>query len=258
MAIKLKSAWEIERMADAGRLLTEVFSEVEKAIRPGVTTLELDTLAREATISRKAKPGFLGLYGFPFTLCVSKNEVVIHGFPDKDPLREGDLVSIDAGLFYQGYAADMARTYMVGKVSPEAEKLVRVTEQAFWVGLEAMQPGKRTGDIAHAVQSYIEGQGLWVVREFVGHGLGREMHEDPQLPNFGSPGQGPRLRPGMTLAFEPMVTLYPAKVVILEDGWTATSGKGNLAAHYENTVLITESGPRLLTGSPRGVPAVAS
>ncbi len=248
MAITLKSRDELEVMAEAGRLLTEVLAEVEAAVRPGVTTRELDRIARKAIAKRGAKPAFLGYHGFPAVICASKNDVVVHGIPDEEPLKEGDLLSIDIGLFYKGYAADMARTYPIGAVSAEAERLVRVTEEAFWKALDAAQVGNRVGDVAAAVQAHVEAAGFWVVREFVGHGIGARFHEDPQVPNYGRPGTGPKLRPGMVLAIEPMVTLHPAPVVVLEDGWTATAGRGNLAAHYENTVAITEDGPRLLTG----------
>ncbi|GAA6756283.1 methionine aminopeptidase [Thermus sp. 2.9] len=250
MAIKLKSPWEIERMREAGALLTEVVEEVARHVEPGITTKELDRIAHAAILKRKAKPAFLGLYGFPATLCTSVNEVVVHGIPSDKPLREGDILSVDVGLFYGGFAADMARTFPVGKVSPEAQRLIQDTEAAFWEGMKYLRPGFRIGDVAHAVQTFLESRGYGVVREFVGHGVGREIHEDPQLPNFGKPGTGPKIRPGMTLALEPMVTLRPAPVVILEDGWTASAGQGNLAAHYENTVLVTEEGPELLTGVP--------
>jgi len=246
--IVLKSPAEIERMAEAGALLTEVMDEIAAVVRPGVSTLELDRVAREGILERQAKPAFLGLYGFPATICASLNEVVVHGIPSAEPLRPGDIISIDIGLFYKGYAADMARTFAVGEVSEEARRLIRVTEESFWKGFEAARPGARLGDVSAAVQQHAEEAGFWVVREFVGHGIGREMHEDPQVPNFGRPGVGPKLRAGMTLALEPMITLSAAPVVVLDDGWTASSGRGNLAAHYENTVAITESGPRLLTG----------
>ena len=248
MAIKLKSPWEIERMREAGALLTEVVEEVARHVEPGVSTWELDQIAYEAIRKRKAKPAFLGLYGFPATLCTSVNEVVVHGIPSKEPLKEGDILSVDVGLIYQGFAADMARTFPVGRVSPEAERLIRDTEAAFWEGMKYLRPGFRLGDVGHAIQTFLESRGYGVVREFVGHGVGREIHEDPQVPNCGKPGTGPKIRPGMTLALEPMVTLRPAPVVILDDGWAASAGRGNLAAHYENTVLVTEEGPELLTG----------
>ncbi len=249
MAIYLKRPEEIERMAEAGRLLAEVMAEVAAAVAPGVTTAALDRLAREAILARGAKPAFLGYQGYPATICASINEVVVHGIPSERPLRPGDLLSVDLGLFYRGYAADMARTFPVGEVSEEARRLLKVTEEAFWEGLKEARPGRRVGDVAAAIQRRVEDAGFWVVREFVGHGIGREFHEEPQVPNFGRPGTGPKLRPGMVLAIEPMVTLFPANVVVLQDGWTASAGKGNLAAHYEHTVAITEEGPRVLTRS---------
>ena len=248
MAIVIKRPEEIEKMAAAGRLLAEVMEEVAAHVRPGVRTAFLDEVAREAILARGAKPAFLGYQGFPATICASVNEVVVHGIPDSRPLQEGDVLSIDLGLYYDGYAADMAKTFPVGRVSPEAERLIRVTEEAFWKGFEAARVGNRVGDISAAVQKHVEDAGFWVVREFVGHGIGRKFHEDPHVPNFGRPGTGPKLRPGMVLAIEPMVTHFPANVVILNDGWTASAGKGNLAAHYEHTVAITEEGPRILTG----------
>ena len=234
-------------MRRAGRILAEVMAELEKKIAPGVTTAELDRIARRAIESRGAKPAFLGYQGFPATICASPNEVVVHGIPKDEPLKEGDLISIDVGLFYDGYAADMAKTFAVGEVSEEAKRLIKVAEEAFYKGLAEARPGRRVGDVAAAIQRHVEDAGFWVVREFVGHGIGREFHEDPQVPNFGRPGTGPKLRPGMVLAIEPMITLYPARVVVLQDGWTASSGRGNLAAHYEHTVAITEEGPEVLT-----------
>jgi len=260
MAIHIKSPWEIEKMTKTGQLHTAIFAEVEPHIRPGVSTLELDQMilrAIERVGGQAPQIGYRagGTVPFPSATCMSIDDVVVHGFPSKRPLREGELLKIDFLFTYEGYTTDMARTYAIGKLSPEAERLMRVTEEAFWVGFELLQPGKRIGDVASAVQDFVERRhGLWCIREMVGHGVGRELHEDPQVPNYGEPGKGPKLRPGMTLALEPMVALYPAKMVILADGWTATVGKGNLAAHYENTVLITDSGPRLLTGSQKAVP----
>jgi methionyl aminopeptidase len=260
MAIYIKSPWEIERMTKTGQLHTEIFAEVEPHVRPGVSTLELDQIilrAIQRVGGQAPQIGYRagGTVPFPSATCMSVDEVVVHGLPSKRPLREGQLLKIDFLFTYEGYTTDMARTYAIGKVSLEAERLMRVTEEAFWVGFEQLQPGRRIGDVAAAVQEFVERRhGLWCIREMVGHGVGRELHEDPQVPNYGEPGKGPKLRPGMTLAFEPMVALYPAKMVILEDGWTATVGKGNLAAHYENTVLITHAGPRLLTGTQKAVP----
>jgi len=244
-------------MTKTGQLHTQIFAEIESHIRPGVSTHELDQMVLGAVKRVGGKAPQIGYRGggevpYQFATCMSLDDVVVHGFPSKSPLQEGHVLKVDFLFSYQGYTTDMARTYAIGMVSPEAEKLIRVTEEAFWLGLEYLQPGNRIGDVAHAVQEFVEKKhGLWCVREMVGHGVGRDLHEDPQVPNYGDPGKGPKLRPGMTLAFEPMVSLFPAKMVILSDGWTATVGKGNLAAHYENTVLITESGPRLLTESQK-------
>lgn len=238
-------------MAEAGRLLTESMAEVGRAVAPGVTPRELDRIAYEAITTRGAKPAQLGYQGYPATICLSRNEIVVHGIPDTAPLQEGDIATVDFALIYRGFYADMARTFAVGEVSPEAKHLLRETEEAFWRGLDAAQPGNRVGDVSAAVQQHLESSGLWVVREFVGHGIGRSFHEDPQVPNYGRAGRGPQLRAGMTFALEPMASLRSATATFLKDGWTATMGKGNLSAQYENTVAITESGPRLLTGEPR-------
>lgn len=250
MAIVIKSPEELEVMAEVGRLHTEIFAELESQIRPGVSTLELEHWVRRAIQARGGTAPQIGYQGYPYATCMSLGEVVVHGFPSERPLQEGDLLKVDFAFGYRGFVTDMARTYLVGgRGSEEAEALIRATEEAFWAGFDRMRPGTRIGDVSAAVQASLEARGYWVVREMVGHGVGRSMHEDPQVPNFGRPGTGPRLRAGMTLALEPMVTLYPASVVILSDGWTASSGRGNLAAHYENTVAVTEEGPRLLTGA---------
>jgi methionyl aminopeptidase len=238
-------------MAEAGRLLTECMAEVGRAVAPGVTPKELDRIAYEAILARNAKPAQLGYQGYPATICLSKNEVVVHGIPDTVPLLEGDVVTVDFALIYQGFYADMARTFPVGEIGGEAQRLLQVTEEAFWRGFAEAQPGKRVGDVSAAVQAHVEEAGLWVVREFVGHGIGSSFHEDPQVPNYGRAGRGPQLRPGMTFALEPMASLRAGSASFLKDGWTATMGKGNLAAQYENTIAITEQGPRLLTGEPR-------
>lgn len=257
MAIHIKSPWEIEKMTRTGQLHTAIFAEIEPQIRPGVSTHDLDQMVLKAIRRVGGKAPQIGYRGsgdvpYQFATCMSLDDVVVHGFPSKRPLQEGELLKVDFLFTHDGYTTDMARTYAIGKVSPEAEHLMRVTEEAFWLGLEVMQPGNRIGDVAATVQDFIEKKhGLWCIREMVGHGVGKYNHEDPQVPNYGDSGKGPKLRAGMTLAFEPMVSLFPSKMVILSDGWTATVGKGNLAAHYENTVLITESGPRLLTGSQK-------
>lgn len=238
-------------MAEAGRLLTESLAEIARAVAPGVTPRELDRIAHEAITSRGATPAQLGYQGYPATICVSKNEVVVHGIPDEVPLEEGDLATVDFALIHKGFYADMARTFAVGEVSDEAKHLLRATEEAFWKGLAEVRPGNRVGDVSAAVQRHIESEGFWVVREFVGHGIGTSFHEDPQIPNYGRAGRGPAFRPGMTFALEPMASLRPGSASFLKDGWTATMGRGNLAAQYENTVAVTEDGPRLLTGEPR-------
>jgi methionyl aminopeptidase len=263
MAIDIKSPWELSRMTETGRLHSEIFALVEPLIGPGMTTFELDRRIHKAIQERRGKAPQIGYRAggnvpFPSATCMSVDDVVVHGFPSKRPLKEGEILKIDFLFTHEGYTTDMARTYAIGKVSPEAKRLIEVTEQAFWVGLEAMKVGNRTGDVAQIIQQFVETRhGMWCVREMQGHGVGRKLHEDPNLPNYGNSGTGPKLRSGMTIALEPMVTLFPSNLVILADGWTATAGKGNLAAHYENTVAITDSGPVLLTGSQKQLAAVA-
>jgi methionyl aminopeptidase len=249
VAVRLKSAEELGIMREAGSILSQVFGELAQHVRPGVSPLELDRIARERIEAAGAKPAQLGYQGFPATICVSRDEIVVHGIPDGRPLKAGEVISLDCSLLYHGYLADMARTYGVGEISTEAQRLIKVTREAFFKGLEQIRPEARLGDVAAAVQRHVEANGFWVVREFVGHGVGLGLHEDPQVPNFGRPGTGLKLKSGMTLALEPMVTLYPASVVVLKDGWAASAGKGNLAAHYENTVAVSEEGAVLLTGA---------
>lgn len=255
----LKRPHEIDAMAYAAQLNREVLELVEPLIRPGVSTAELDAAAYDAIVSRGATPAFKGYRGssasitpFPGTLCTSVNEIVVHGIPDRKPLRDGDIVSVDIGLFYDGYAADMAKTYAVGSVTPKIRSLLDATERSLYAGIEAAQPGKRLGDVAAAIQRTVEGAGFWVVREFVGHGIGRAFHESPDVPNYGRAGTGPKLRPGLVLAIEPMVTVSETDIKILADGWTAPTANGSWSAHFEHTVAITEAGPRVLTmaGAP--------
>lgn len=243
----LKRPREIEAMADAAAINRRALEAVEELVAPGVTTAELNDVAQRAIVSAGGTPAFLGYRGFPATLCTSVNEVVVHGIPDRTPLRDGDIVSIDVGTFFHGYAADQARTYAVGEISDEVRRLLSVTERSLFAGIEAAQAGNRLGDVSAAIQDLVEAAGMWVVREFVGHGIGREFHEAPDVPNFGSRGTGPVLRPGLVLAIEPMVALSRTGVIVLDDGWTAPTQTGVPAAHFEHTVAITEDGPRILT-----------
>lgn len=234
-------------MAEAAVINREALEAVEAAIKPGVSTQELNDIAENAILSRGGKPAFKGYRGFPATLCTSVNEVVVHGFPSSKPLQDGDIVSIDIGTFYRGYAADMANTYAVGRISEEAKTLLDVTRQSLYAGIQAAQAGNRLGDVSAAIQRVVEAAGFWVVREFVGHGIGSEFHEGPEVPNYGRAGTGPILRPGLVLAIEPMVTENRTRVIILDDDWTAPTADGCLAAHFEHTVAITADGPRILT-----------
>lgn len=245
----LKRPSELEIMAEAARINREALDEVERAIGVGVSTAELNAVAEDAIVRRGGKPAFKGYNGFPATLCTSVNEVVVHGFPSTRPLVSGDLLSIDIGTFFRGYAADMARTYAIGEVSDEARRLVEATERSLEAGIDAMVAGKRLGDVSAAIQAVVESSGFWVVREFVGHGIGRAFHEPPNVPNFGRSGTGPVLRPGLVLAIEPMVTARRTTVDVGDDGWTASSADGSLAAHVEHTVAVTEDGPWVLTRS---------
>lgn len=243
----LKRPSELEAMAEAGRINREALEAVERQIAPGVTTAMLNAVAEDAILSRGGKPSFKGYNGFPASICASPNQVVVHGFPDDRKLVEGDILSVDIGTHYRGYHADMARTYPVGSVSVEARRLLEVTERSLAVGIEKAVAGARLGDVSAAIQDVVEAAGYWVVREFVGHGIGRDFHEGPEVPNFGRAGTGPVLRPGLVLAIEPMVALRRARVLIADDGWTASTEDGSLAAHFEHTVAITEDGPWVLT-----------
>jgi methionyl aminopeptidase len=258
--INLKTKHEIELMATAGRLLSSVVEEMKAACEPGITTGELDRLADRLIRKGGGRPGFLGYQDYPKSTCISVNDEVVHGIPGKRVIKDGDIVSLDLGLVLDGFWADMGCTVPVGRVSPEAQRLIRVTEESFWAGIEKAQAGNRLGDISAAIQRQVEAAGYSVVRQFVGHGIGRNMHEDPQVPNFGTPGTGPELRPGMTLAIEPMVNAGAFDVFIKPDGWTVMTADGNLSAYYEHTVAITADGPRVLTlreaEAPSGLKAV--
>jgi methionyl aminopeptidase len=245
--IVLKSAAELDKMRAAGRIVAAILAQLETLIKPGVTSGELDQLAERECVREGATPAFKGYGGFPYALCASPNDRVVHGFPDRRPLQEGEILSIDFGVLYKGYYGDAAITVPVGQIDPATASLVTATREALMRAIDKAVPGGRLSDISHAVQSWVEPRGFSVVREFVGHGIGRQLHEAPQLPNFGAPGQGPRLKAGMTLAIEPMINAGVAGVKILEDGWTAVTQDGKRSAHFEHTVAITEHGPEILT-----------
>jgi methionyl aminopeptidase len=245
--ILLKSLQEIAKMEVANRIVAEVLEGVREKIKPGVETRELDELAEEMCRQRRVKPAFKGYRGFPRSLCVSINEEVVHGIPGSRRLAAGDLVSLDFGVKYDGYHGDAAITVPVGEVDPKAKALMEATERSLYAGIAMVKKGNRLSDISHAVQDVVEGAGFGVVREFVGHGIGRALHEDPQIPNFGPPGRGPVLQPGITMAIEPMTSLGSWKVRILQDGWTAVTEDGSCSAHFEHTVALTENGVLILS-----------
>ncbi|ACZ41654.1 methionine aminopeptidase, type I [Thermobaculum terrenum ATCC BAA-798] len=247
MAIILKSKKEIDRMRRAGLVLRDLFDLLVPKIKPGVTTGELDAFIESYIRNQNCKPSFKNLYGFPASACISINEEVVHGIPSSRQLREGDLVKIDVGALYEGFHADASRTFWVGHASAAAKRLVSVTAKALDAGISKAVPGNRVGDISSAIQTVVESEGFSVVRDYVGHGVGRSLHEDPQVPNFGFPGQGPILRVGMTLAIEPMVNEGTHEVILAEDKWTVKTKDGKLSAQIEDTVAITEDGPFILT-----------
>jgi len=254
--IVCRSAAELDQMRQAGRLVGEVLAELAAAVAPGVTTADLDALAEKRIAQAGATPAFKGYHGYPGTICASINEEVIHGIPSgRRILREGDIISIDVGASLDGYFGDSAVTLPVGQVSEHAAKLLRVTEEALYKAIERARPGNRISDIGHAVQQHVEAYGCSVVREFVGHGIGQRMHEEPQVPNYGEPGRGPRLTEGMVLAIEPMVNAGKPSVKVLGDGWTAVTRDGSLSAHFEHTVAVRAGEPWVLTA--REVPVSA-
>ena len=234
-------------MRKAGRLVAEVLQLLREKCEPGVTTLELDRLAEEKCTKWKARPAFKGYGGFPFTICASPNDRIVHGFANDIPLQDGDIISIDFGLVIDGFYGDSAVTIPIGEVDAETQKLLEVTKDSLAHGIEAAQPGGYLSDISNAVQQRVEREGFSVVREFVGHGIGRQLHEDPQIPNYGAPGRGPKLKTGMTLAIEPMVNVGLPGVRVLEDGWTAVTVDGKRSAHFEHTIAVTDNGPEILT-----------
>ncbi len=251
--IILKSSEEVGKIKRAGRIVSEVLRELKKQVKPGVTTLDLDRIAEEGIRKRGGQPAFKGYRGFPATLCASVNDEIVHGIPSKRTLQEGDIIGLDLGAIVDGYYGDAAITVAVGAIRPEVRRLVQVTEESLYQGIEQMRAGNRLSDVSHAVQTHVEAAGYSVVKDFVGHGIGQALHEEPQLRNFGIPGLGPRLRAGMVLAIEPMVNMGKDGVRVLSDHWTAVTEDGSLSAHFEHTVAITEAGPVILTSNNGGV-----
>ena len=245
--IAIKNGRQLEAMRQACKITAAARALAGEMVRPGVSTKQIDKAVHDFIVAQGAKPSFLGYHGFPGSTCVSVNSTVIHGIPGNYVLREGDIVSVDVGAYYQGFHGDCAATFPCGSISAEAQRLIDVTKQSFFEGIRFATRGHRVSDISHAIQTYVESNGFSVVRSFVGHGVGAQLHEEPEVPNFGAAGHGPRLLSGMTLAIEPMVNAGVADVRILKDNWTTVTADGKLSAHYENTVLITDGEPEILT-----------
>jgi methionyl aminopeptidase len=243
----LKSPDQIAKMRKAGRVVAEMLDACAAAARPGVTTHDLDKVAREVLARRNAKSNFLNYHGYPAVICTSPNDVIVHGIPGNHRLEDGDIISIDCGAIIEGWHGDAARTIPVGDISEEARKLLRVTEESLWAGIQQVRQGSRLSDIGHAVQTVAEGAGFSVVKEYVGHGIGRAMHEEPQVPNYGEPGKGIKLKVGHVLAVEPMVNLGSAETRLNDDGWTVVTADGMLSAHFEHSIAVMEDGPEVLT-----------
>jgi methionyl aminopeptidase len=242
-----RSAEEISKMRKAGRVVAEMHARIREAVRPGVTTAELDRIGRDVIERRGARSNFLGYRGYPAVICTSPNDVIVHGIPGDYRLEEGDVISIDCGAIVEGYHGDSAWTHPVGAVTAAARRLLDVTERSLWAGLDQVRDGNRLSDIGHAVQHVAEGAGLSVVREYAGHGIGTAMHEEPNIPNYGVPGRGIKLKPGHVFAIEPMVNVGGSQTELLDDGWTVITADGSLSAHFEHTVAITDNGPEVLT-----------
>ena len=245
--IILKSPQEIERMKAAGRIVADILALLADKARPGVTTLELNQFAEMQAEKMRVKPAFKGYSGYPYSLCCSVNEQVVHGMPSTRELVSGDILSIDFGVVKDGYFGDAAVTLPIGTIEAKAQRLIDATRESLAAAIDCAKPGNRLSDISHAVQKYVEQRGFSVVRDFVGHGIGKDLHESPQIPNFGAPGKGVRLKPGMVLAIEPMINEKSADVKVLSDGWTAVTVDGGLSAHFEHTVAVTDNGPEILT-----------
>lgn len=247
MGIIIKSAREIEIMRQAGRIVATVLAELKSQVKPGMKTRELDKIAERETEKLGAVPSFKGYHGYPASVCVSINDEIVHGIPGDRIMNEGDIVSIDFGAIYNDFQGDSAITVAVGNITPEAEKLLEATEGSLMAGIQAAHSGARLGDISAAIQDYAESRGYGVVREYTGHGIGRNMHEDPQIPNFGMPGQGPLLKTGMTIALEPMINIGDWRTRLEDDNWTVRTSDGSLSAHFEHTIAITDNGSEILT-----------
>ena len=248
MSVSIKSGREIELMREAGRILAQVHEDLGKMLKPGISTLDIDRAGERMIRGYGCVPSFKNYHGYPASICVSVNDEVVHGIPNKHRLlKEGDIVSLDAGVIYNGYHSDAARTYAIGKVGPEVQQLIQVTKECFYEGIKHARAGNHLNDISLAIQTYAEHFGYGVVRDLVGHGVGKALHEDPEVPNFSQKRKGIRLRPGMTLAIEPMINMGRADVVWLDDNWTVVTDDGSLSAHYENTILITDGDPEILS-----------
>lgn len=247
MPISVKSARQIEKIAASGRIVAQAHQEMERLVVPGVTTIELDTAAHRIITSAGGHPSFLGHHGFPASICASINDQLVHGIPNSLPLNEGDIISIDIGVYLNGYHADSAITYAVGEISDADRKLIEDTKQSFYAGVDLIRQGVRLGDVSAAIGEYVTSRGYGLIREYGGHGIGRKLWEEPHIPNHGTPGTGPLLRSGMTLAIEPMVTLGGEESAVLDDEWTVVMTDGSRTAHYEHTLVVTEDGFRLLT-----------
>ena len=245
--IAIKNERDLACMRQACKITAAARALAGEMVRPGVSTKQIDRAVREYIVAQGAKPSFLGYHGYPGSACISVNQEVIHGIPGGRILQDGDIVSIDVGAYYKGFHGDCAATFACGSISADAQKLIDVTKQSFFEGIRIARRGHRVSDISHAIETYVESNGFSVVRSFVGHGVGAQLHEEPEVPNFGAPGRGPRMIPGMTLAIEPMVNAGTHEVRILKDGWTVITADGKLSAHYENTVLITDGEPEILT-----------
>ncbi len=245
--ITIKNAEAILKMTEAGKIVGLVHDKLKEIIEPGISLLELDNQAEKLILKLGAKPSFKGYGGFPATICASVDEQVIHGIPSKRKLREGEIVSVDVGAFYLGYHGDAAFTAAIGTISEEKARLIKITEQSFYEGLIMAKAGNHLGDISHSIENVVVNAGYYVVKEFVGHGIGVELHEDPAIPNYGPPGRGPLLEAGMTLAIEPMVNMGTQSIIVLDDGWTVITKDKKPSAHYEHTILITETEPVILT-----------